>query len=153
MAQNTPTNDDPDGPAESADGADATVDDAARCYCPLGGVMDLLSAKYAIQVVCVVGALQPVRYGEIESAFGDVSSSTLSTRLDDLQEAGLLDRVRRDPAARRVPAHRRRRGTARPAGTAARVGRVAVGVRSAGRGTSRELHPSGVIRSRRPVRS
>lgn len=68
--------------------------DAPRCLCPLGGVMDLLSRKYAIQVVCVVGALGPVRYGDIAAAFGEVSSSTLSTRLDELTEAGLLDRER-----------------------------------------------------------
>lgn len=58
--------------------------------------MDLLSRKYAIQVVCVVGALQPVRYGEIEAAFGEVSSSTLSARLGDLTEAGLLHREQYD---------------------------------------------------------
>lgn len=56
--------------------------------------MDRLSKKYAIQVVCVVGALGPVRYGEIESAFGEVSSSTLSTRLEELVAAGLLERER-----------------------------------------------------------
>lgn len=54
--------------------------------------MDLLARKHAMQVVCVVGALQPVRYGEIETAFGEVSSSTLSTRLQELTEAGLLGR-------------------------------------------------------------
>ena len=67
-----------------------------RCYCPLGEVMDLLSRKYAIQVVCVVGALQPARYGDIETAFGDVSSSTLSVRLRDLTEAGVLERKQYD---------------------------------------------------------
>ena len=54
--------------------------------------MDLLSRRYAMQLICVVGALGPVRYGEIEDTFGDVSSSTLSTRLDDLVEAGYLSR-------------------------------------------------------------
>lgn len=63
-------------------------------YCRLGGVMELLSRKYAIQVVCAVGVLQPARYGEIEDAFGEISSSTLSTRLDELTEAGLLKRER-----------------------------------------------------------
>lgn len=62
------------------------------CYCPLGGVMDLLSRRYAMQVICVVGAIGPARYGEIEETFGEVSSSTLSTRLDDLVEAGVLTR-------------------------------------------------------------
>lgn len=71
-----------------------TPPDEPQCLCPLGGVMDLLARKHAMQVVCVVGALQPVRYGEIEDAFGEVSSSTLSTRLDELVEAGLLERER-----------------------------------------------------------
>lgn len=62
------------------------------CLCPLGGVMDLLSRRYAMQLVCVVGAVGPARYGEIEDIFEDVSSSTLSTRLDELVEAGILSR-------------------------------------------------------------
>lgn len=73
-----------------------TPSEEPRCYCPLGGIMDLLSRKYAIQVICIVGALQPVRYGEIEDAFGDVSSSTLSTRLSDLTDAAVLDREQYD---------------------------------------------------------
>lgn len=52
----------------------------------------MLSRRYAMQVICVVGALGPVRYGEIESAFGEVSSSTLSTRLDELTDSRLLER-------------------------------------------------------------
>jgi DNA-binding HxlR family transcriptional regulator len=64
--------------------------------------MDLLGRKYAIQVVCVVGGLQPVRYGTIEDAFGSVSSSTLSTRLAELTEAGLLDREQHDTIPPRV---------------------------------------------------
>ncbi|SDR30785.1 winged helix-turn-helix transcriptional regulator [Natronobacterium texcoconense] len=68
----------------------------ASCCCPIGGVLDLLSRKYAIQVICVVGALEPVRYGEIEDAFGDVSSSTLSARLNELTDADLLEREQHD---------------------------------------------------------
>lgn len=65
-----------------------------NCYCPLDGMMDLLSRKYAMQVVCAVGFLGPARYSEIEDAFGGVSSSTLSARLDELTEAELLARER-----------------------------------------------------------
>ena len=76
--------------------------DGLTCYCPLDGVVDLLGRTHAIQVVCVVGALQPVRYGEIESALGDVSSSTLSARLSDLTEAELLEREQYDSIPPRV---------------------------------------------------
>ena len=79
---------------DSTAGSDESSATPQSCYCPLGGVMDVLSRKYAMQVICVVGALGPVRYGGIESTFGEVSSSTLSTRLDELTEAGLLERER-----------------------------------------------------------
>lgn len=49
-----------------------------------------------MQVVCVVGALEPVRYDRIEAALGEVSSSTLSTRLSELTEAEVLDREQHD---------------------------------------------------------
>lgn len=83
MSENTPQPDDPDRAVEDL-----------RCYCQLDGVVDLLSRKYAIQVLCLTGALEPVRYAEIEQTLGDVSSSTLSTRLDELTAAGLLSRER-----------------------------------------------------------
>ncbi|WP_440988332.1 winged helix-turn-helix transcriptional regulator [Haloarchaeobius baliensis] len=88
-------------PATTAE-TDETDREPPRCYCPLGGVMDLLSRKYAMQLVCIVGALGPVRYGEIEDAFGDVSSSTLSTRLDELAAAGYLSREQYDEIPPRV---------------------------------------------------
>ena len=74
----------------------------ARCYCRLGGTIDLLSRKYAVQLICGIGVLEPARYGEIEAAFGDVSSSTLSARLEELTEAGLLDREQYDEIPPRV---------------------------------------------------
>lgn len=55
-----------------------------------------------MQVVSAVGVMGPVRYGELDSAFSDVSSSTLSTRLDDLTDAGLLARDRYDEIPPRV---------------------------------------------------
>lgn len=45
-----------------------------------------------MQLICVVGAIGPARYGEIEETFDGVSSSTLSTRLDEFVEAGFLSR-------------------------------------------------------------
>ncbi len=63
-----------------------------QCYCQLGEIIDLLSRRHAMQLICVLGAIGPARYGEIEEVFGDVSSSTLSARLNDLTMAGYLDR-------------------------------------------------------------
>lgn len=88
--------------ATSRDDSEKSPRDEQRCYCPLGGIIDLLSRKYAIQVICVVGALEPVRYSEIETTFGEVSSSTLSTRLTELAEADLLEREQHDTIPPRV---------------------------------------------------
>jgi DNA-binding HxlR family transcriptional regulator len=64
--------------------------------------MELLSRTHAMQVICVVGALGPSRYGEIEAAFGEVSSSTLSRRLEELVDAGILVREQYDEIPPRV---------------------------------------------------
>lgn len=78
----------PDAAAEAPDPSNIDND----CLCPLGGVMDLLSRRYAMQLICVIGAIGPARYGDVEETFDGVSSSTLSTRLDELVEAGILSR-------------------------------------------------------------
>ncbi|MFB6121789.1 MAG: winged helix-turn-helix transcriptional regulator [Halobacteriaceae archaeon] len=72
------------------------------CYCPAGGVLELLSRRYAIQVVCAVGALGTARHGEIATALDGASSSTLSARLGELEDAGLLDRTQYDEIPPRV---------------------------------------------------
>ena len=77
--------------------------DAPECYCRLEGVVDLLSRKHAMQLVCAVDHLGTARYGELSEVFGgEVSSSTLSARLADLTEAGVLDREQYDEIPPRV---------------------------------------------------
>ena len=78
-----------------------TPDDLA-CYCRLGGVMDRLSRKYAMQVLCVVNATEPTRFRKLEELLPDASTSTLSNRLDELVEAGLLTRTQYDEIPPRV---------------------------------------------------
>jgi DNA-binding HxlR family transcriptional regulator len=56
--------------------------------------MGLLGRKYVMEIVCVVGAHGTARFGEIEAHLPDASTSTLSTRLDELVDAGLLERER-----------------------------------------------------------
>lgn len=72
------------------------------CICGAGGVLDLLSRKLAIQTICTVALLEPARYREIEDSLEDASSSTLSTRLQELTETGLLKRQRYDEIPPRV---------------------------------------------------
>jgi len=64
------------------------------CRCLLSEPMALLGRKYVMDVVCVVANHEPVRFGEIEAHLTGASTSTLSTRLDELVDAGLVDRER-----------------------------------------------------------
>lgn len=88
---------------DSATSASEPPSEEIDCCCPLGEVMGLLSRRYAMQLICVVGTIGPARYGEIEETFDGVSSSTLSTRPDEFVGAGFLSRNSSgNPATRRV---------------------------------------------------
>lgn len=79
------------------------VDDGSpTCYCPLSGVVELLGRKYTMQIVCVVGAHEPARFGDVEGHIPTASTSTLSARLEALVGAGLLDREQHDEIPPRV---------------------------------------------------
>lgn len=62
------------------------------CYCPLDGVIDTISKKYAMQIVGLLGAAGPTRYGEIQDRVATASTSTLSNHLEELVDAGLIER-------------------------------------------------------------
>lgn len=81
---------------------DGCTDEAPTCYCPLTGVVNTLSKKYAMQIVSVVGAHGSLRFRDLESHLGDASTSTLSNRLEELAEAGLLTRTQYDEVPPRV---------------------------------------------------
>lgn len=72
------------------------------CYCPIEGIVDVLARKYAMQIVCVVGAHGTVRFRDIETHLPTASTSTLSARLDDLREEGLIERTQYDEIPPRV---------------------------------------------------
>lgn len=71
------------------------------CYCPIDGLIDTVSRKYAMQIVSVVGARGPLRFKDLEERFPSASTSTLSNRLEELSEAGLISRESFDE----VPPH------------------------------------------------
>lgn len=76
-------------------------EDEAVCYCPIDGLIDTVSRKYAMQIVSVVGAREPVRFKDLEGLFEGASTSTLSNRLEELVEVGVLERTSFDE----VPPH------------------------------------------------
>lgn len=55
------------------------------------GIIGLLSKKWVILIVSALGE-DTMRYNEIQERLGGISPKTLSDRLKDLVEAGLVER-------------------------------------------------------------
>ena len=72
------------------------------CYCPLTGVINALSRKYAMQLVSIIGAHDSLRFAEIEDHLPSASTSTISKRLDEFEETGLVSRTQYNEIPPRV---------------------------------------------------
>jgi DNA-binding HxlR family transcriptional regulator len=83
------------------EGFDCATDDP-RCYCLLDDVLGLLGQKYVMDIVCVIAVHGTVRFGTLETHIPEASTSTLSARLDDLEDEGLVTREQYDEIPPRV---------------------------------------------------
>lgn len=79
-----------------------TCDVDGTCYCPLTGVINTLSRKYAIQLISIIGAHDSLRFAEIETHLESASTSTISKRLDEFEDAGLISRTQYNEIPPRV---------------------------------------------------
>jgi len=64
--------------ADSTSSPAPTCDVDGTCYCPLTGVIDTLSQKYAMQLISIIGAHESLRFGAIEGHLSSASTSTIS---------------------------------------------------------------------------
>ena len=62
------------------------------CFCPLHGVLDTISKKWAIMIIAVIGNTGSTGFNELKRGLCDVSSKTLSVTLKELEEKELIDR-------------------------------------------------------------
>lgn len=85
-----------------AGGAGSAPESDLSCYCPVDGVIDVISKKYSLQIVGLLGSRGPMRYGELEEVLGATSSSLLSNRLEELADEGLIERRSFDEIPPRV---------------------------------------------------
>jgi DNA-binding HxlR family transcriptional regulator len=83
------------------EGFDCATDDP-RCYCLLDDVLELLGRKYVMDIVCVIAFHETIRFGTLEDHIPDASTSTLSARLDELEEERLVTREQYDEIPPRV---------------------------------------------------
>lgn len=64
------------------------------CERSASGVLSVLSGKYAMRILCAVGAHGSLRFGALDEHLPSASTATLTDRLDELVAAGLLSRTR-----------------------------------------------------------
>ena len=62
------------------------------CLCPLYGLLDVISKKWALLVIAVLGNEGSMNFNELKRHLKDITSKTLSKTLKDLQDAGLVRR-------------------------------------------------------------
>jgi DNA-binding HxlR family transcriptional regulator len=60
--------------------------------CPIQGVIDVISKKWALLIVAVVGSFGKLRYNGIMQELKGISPKTLADTLRDLEESGIVRR-------------------------------------------------------------
>jgi len=63
-----------------------------RCFCPLEGVMEVISKKWALLVINAIGIYGRLRFNRLMEELHGISPKTLSDRLKELQAEGLIER-------------------------------------------------------------
>jgi DNA-binding HxlR family transcriptional regulator len=62
------------------------------CFCPLEGVIDVISKKWALLIINAIGNYGRLRFNNLMHELGNISPKTLSDTLKELQTEGLIKR-------------------------------------------------------------
>jgi DNA-binding HxlR family transcriptional regulator len=62
------------------------------CICPLKGIIDVISKKWALLIINALGNYGKLRFNKIMETLNGISPKTLSDTLKDLQTEGLIKR-------------------------------------------------------------
>lgn len=79
------------GPPRDRDDADPGHGD--DCACGVCDLLDLFGRKWTLEVLGQLHEAGTVRFNELRREVGGVSPRTLSDRLTELEEAGLVERI------------------------------------------------------------
>ena len=60
--------------------------------CTATGLVQIIGRKYALRLLTVIGERQSIRFNDLKSVMDDMSSSTLTIRLVELERAALIER-------------------------------------------------------------
>jgi DNA-binding HxlR family transcriptional regulator len=66
--------------------------ESGSCLCPLEGVIHVISKKWTLQIIALLGNHSKLRFGEIQKRLGNISPKSLADRLKELREIDLITR-------------------------------------------------------------
>ena len=69
-----------------------TKKEKQTCICPLKGIIDIISKKWALLIINALGNCGKLRFNKIMETLNGISPKTLSDTLKDLQTEGLIKR-------------------------------------------------------------
>jgi DNA-binding HxlR family transcriptional regulator len=70
----------------------STSVDGQICLCPLEGIIDIVSRKWTLQIITIIGNDRNPRYNAILEKLGNMSPKILADRLKELKKWGLIER-------------------------------------------------------------
>jgi DNA-binding HxlR family transcriptional regulator len=80
-------------PEENACGCvDRVADGRVECVCSAAGLVQIIGRKYAVRLLFLLGERGMMRFNDLRGEMNDMSTSTLSIRLAELEGAGLIHR-------------------------------------------------------------
>ena len=62
------------------------------CFCPIEGVIEVLSKKWALVIIGTISNNKRIRFNELMKNLDGISPRTLSMRLKELEKAELIKR-------------------------------------------------------------
>ncbi len=62
------------------------------CYCPLEGIIDVISKKWALLIINAIGNYGSLRFNKLSEELQGISPKSLTDTLKQLQNEGLLKR-------------------------------------------------------------
>ncbi|MGH9846997.1 MAG: winged helix-turn-helix transcriptional regulator [Blastocatellia bacterium] len=67
-------------------------EEKSGCLCLPSGIAQIVGRKYSLLLLSLLADRGPVRFSELKAGMGEISSSTLTVRLSELEAAGLIRR-------------------------------------------------------------
>ena len=66
--------------------------ESTECMCTATGLVQIIGRKYSMRLLTVIGEHESIRFNDLQFTMDDMSSSTLTIRLAELEHAFLIER-------------------------------------------------------------